>query len=596
MPRRLPLLPLALALLALPSLATAFPATDAFGTGFSTLSDSQRREVTGRVVPLLEQAGVTRLRLSFGWNDTPFAWGDIEAHLDDPRLYTLDDLIARLLESGIEPEIVLSAANAGDHGPSTLLPMDVAAWKQFVKLVVERYDGDLDFAVNGCDSANGPYPNIDASDGSTECSSYDYHSAPDSERQAWADAHRVHTYYLEDAPWDLMAQNAVPVEQYGQLVALTVPWMRSLVPADFDLRVVLGGVRFAAANRLPFVQALAPLAAADATSRPDAADVFAVVDEGAGLTGEPYQDAAYGAKSFSDWLTSAGLKDLPFQVGRVTASAGLTDAFPWENVAGPKGTCHGRFCSERSQVESLVKGLTRLAWKHPGPAFVANVLEYVGTGEFDAAWAWHGLYVERGDSPITGAEVTARPAGTALAWLHEQAPSLWGGSVTEVFPVPSNTYAFRLDDAPSPTWIAWYDWAREVPSGQDWLGITKNLDLVDVPTTAVRVTPLMPEAGAPWTAGPAKAVTDGVVRLELAREVLLIQGVDEAEADEASTPEVVEVVDVTDEVSGADDAIDEGSGGGGCALAGPSAAADAAWLLLSALVLLRTRARRPHAR
>jgi len=594
MPRWLLLLVAWLALVQLPARpARAFGATDAFGTGFASLSDSQRREVAARVVPLLKQAGVTHLRLAFGLNDVAFGWGDIAAHLDQPRLYTLDALIADLLEAGIEPEIVLSVRNDADHGANTLLPKDATAWKQFVKLVVERYDGDVDFGVNGCDTElGGPYPDIDASG---KCGYYDFHTAPDSKRQAWADRHLVHTYTLEDAPFELVAAHAIPPEQYGQLVVLTVPWMRGLVPEGFGLRVVMGGVRFAPENRLAFVQALGAVASADPSVRPDAAEVFALVDEGAWLTGEPYEDVVHGAKSFGDWLASAGLKDLPFQVGRVSSSAGKTATFPWQPGPGQKGTCHGRFCSERGQVESLVRGLVRMGWRHPAPAYVSNVIEFVGAGEADDAWAWHGLYVERGDSAVTALQIDPRPAATVLAWLDAQVPQALTGPLTEVFPLPANTHAFRVDDASVPTWIAWYDWQREVPDGSDYLGITKNLEIVDVDSPAVRVTPLLPGLpGAPLEPGAPRAVTGGTLALELAQEVLLIQATDEPVADQAEAVDVVEASDASGDAV-VPDTVGEDDGGGGCRAAGSPARG--AWIVLAlGLLGVRSRSRRPAAR
>lgn len=572
--------------------AAGLGASDAFGTGVSTLSDSQRRELFTRVVPILADLGFTRLRLTFGENDTPFAWGDLDAHLDGPRLYTLDELIGALNAAGIEPVLVLSARNDADHPLTTLLPKDTTAWKKFVKLVVERYDGDVDFGVNGCDGPFGPYPNIDADKGSDECTSYDSRSADDSLRLAWARRHVVRTYQLEDAPFAALRANNVPVAEYGQLVALTIPWMRSLVPADLDLRVVLGGVRFATELRGDFVQALAPLAAAGDAARPDAADVFALVDEGATLTGEAYQAVVDGPKSFAEWLSSAGFAGLPFQVGRFTASAGKTTVFPWQAGPGPKGSCHGRFCSERSQIESLVKGLARMSWKNPAPVFVSNVLEYVGQGDVDDDWAYHGLLVERGDSAVTTTDVTPRPAATVLAWLALHAPELAGGELVEVFPVPANSHAFRLPNAEIPTWIAWYDWVKEVPTGGDYLGITKNLDLVDVPTRGLRVTALLPgEDETTLSTGEVFAVDGGTVRIELARDVVLLQGVDEAVTEPA--PDVVEAADAVDVAAPEAGEVDD-AGGGGCRAGRSSTGAWGATLLAGlVLVATRTRSRRP---
>lgn len=592
---------LALSTLAAPRTALAardvvgLGASDAFGTGFASLSDSQRREVFQRVIPVLADLGVTRLRLTFGENDTPFSWGDIMTHLDQPRLYTLDELIGALTAAGIEPVIVLSVRNDADHAATTLLPKDGTAWKQFVKLIVERYDGDVDFGVSNCDSeVAGPYPDVD---GSGECSAYDAHSADDSVRQAWADRHVVHAYQIEDAPLELIRAGSIPPEQYGQLVALTAPWIRSLVPAGFDLQVILGGVRFDPSNRMPFVQALTPLATADEAARPDAADVFAVVDEGPWLTGEAFQAVVSGPKSFPEWLASAGLKDLPFQVGRFTASAGTTTTFPWQPGSGPKGTCRGRFCSERSQAESLVKGLTRMSWKHPAKVYVSNVIEFVGQGTVDDDWAWHGLLVERGDSAVTATDLRPRAAATVLSWLGEQAPQVAGGSLVEAFPVPANAHAWKLEGAPVPTWIAWYDWVKEVPDGADYLGITKNVEIVNVPTPAVRVTPLFPtEPGAPWAAGDLLAVTDGVVRFKLGQDMLLVQGVDEVAPDQAEGD--VETPDVLDDDTSAAEVAEESDGGGGGCSAGDGAPAPAGLvgLALAGLLGLRTRSRRPHAR
>jgi len=588
---------LLLALAAAPDLLAArsqagLGASDAFGTGFASLSDSQRRELFRRVIPVLADLGVARVRLTFGENDTPFAWGDIVTHLDEPRLYTLDELIGTLTAAGIEPVIVLSAKNDADHAATTLLPKDGTAWKQFVKLIVERYDGDVDFGVTACDTElGGPYPDIDASG---KCSSYDAHSAADSLRQTWADRHVVRAYQIEDAPIELFRAGNIPPEQYGQLVALTVPWMRSLVPAGLDLQVILGGVRFAIENRLPYVQALAPLGTADAAARPDAADVFAVVDEGEWLTGEAFQAAVTGAKSFPEWLSSAGLKDLPFQVGRFTASAGTTSLFPWQDGAGPKGTCHGRFCSERSQAESLVKGLTRMTWKHPAPVFLANVLEYVGQGTVDDDWAWHGLLVERGDSPITTTDLRPRAAATVLTWLTEQAPGLAGGSLVEVFPVPANAHAWRVEGADVPTWIAWYDWVKEVPDGEDYLGITKNVEIVEVPTPAVRITSLFPaQPGDPWTPGDVVPATEGTVRFKLGQDMLLVQGVDQAVPDEPEADTVT--ADAVDDATGTEVVEEDGGGGGGCS-AGSATPAPLGLALLALAVVLRSRSRGPVAR
>jgi hypothetical protein len=242
-----------------------------------------------------------------------------------------------------------------------------------------------------------------------------------------------------------------------------------------------------------------------------------------------------------------------------------------------------------------VKGLARISWKNPAPVFVSNVIEYVGQGDVDDDWAYHGLLVERGDSPVTTTDVTPRPAATVLAWLAEHAPDVAGGELVEVFPVPANSHAFRLPNAASPTWLAWYDWVKEVPTGGEYLGITKNLDLVDVPTRGLRVTALMPgEADASWPSSEVLGVAEGTVRIELARDVVLLQGVDEAVTE--PTPEVVEPADVVDVAAPDGGEIDE-AGGGGCR-AGRGASGAWMTMLLAGLALAtaRTRSRRPAGR
>jgi hypothetical protein len=552
-------------------------ASDVFGFQVAPLSDSQRREVWKAVVPVVQAFAPSQVRL--GSNaDNPFAWGALEDQPGKWRFAALDELIRSLRQAGAEPIIVLSQANGRDHAATTLTPADAAAYQEYVRLVVERYDGDLEFGLNEGEA----YPDVNYSG---EANYYDWHTAPDGERQAWADAHLVEVFQVEDDLVALLGQGGIPGGEYGTLFAATAQVIRAQAPGA---RVMLAGVRVAASDKPLWLQAVK--AAIQAGATPDLADARVVADEG-WFGGLAFEKAS---GEFPTWLSGAGLAGTPFVLGRAVASAQQSAAWPWEAGDGPRGTCHHALCSERSQLETLLKGLVLARWKGDRPLLAAPLIEAAGPQGYDPRWSWCGLVVAEGS--LLSPTLRARPAWAGLKLLAARFPAMQAAELHEVLPVPPNARAFRVD-GPAPSWLAWYDWAAEVPEGLDYQGATKNLSLPGVAAPAVRLTHLFPAsmqgvdptdpASLPGFPTEVACVTDGALTLSLGQDVLLVEPLDEsplqcladaegAEATEASSEAVPEVVE-------------EAGGGGGCSTGTPALPSGLGTSLLFLLALVASR-------
>jgi hypothetical protein len=579
-------------LVALPGPARAglLSLSDSFGVSVGALSDSQRREVFPALAEVYDTFSPHSLRMVAG-DDNPFAWGAVRTSEGTWRFDQLDELVRLLVEAGIEPVLVLSSVNALDHGPDQLLPTDDEAYLEYLKLVVERYDGDLDFgAPEGL-----AYPDIDYSETHDV---YDWHTSEDAERQVWADRHRVTSFQIEDDFVELLRAGNIEPGQYAQLFSLTAAKVSAHAP---EATIIVGGTRVETSRKALYVQAMQAVNALPDVDY-DRVDVHLEVDEGSWITGEPYSEAI---REFRQWLGATGDGSTPFQVGRFSASAGQTDVDPWEPGPGPKGTCHASFCSERSQIESLVKGLVLMRVETDAPIFLSRLVELTGGAGYAQSYSYAGVVTAAGDS-LVGAKFSARPAYVVLRHLGNRFPELVSADFHEELVKASNSRAFRVREAPTKVWLVWYDWSKEVPAGEVWQGVTKNVELQEISSPYVRVTHLYPGEGAevdpvgasfePAFEREVEQVLAGRVSLKVAQDILLVEEWDEPGEDTggATEEDVAEPVDVVD----VEVVEEEGdSGGGGCALAGSPASIGLPLLVwICALLFVRTRSRRQGVR
>lgn len=588
---RLALVALALSVTPCTARAGLLSLSDSFGVAVGALSDSQRREVFPALAAVYDTFAPPSFRMVAG-DDNPFAWGAVRTSEGGWRFDQLDELVRLLVEAGIEPVLVLSGVNAQDHGPETLLPADQEAYLEYLKLVVERYDGDLDFgAPEGLS-----YPDIDYSETHDV---YDWHTSGDEERQVWADRHRVASFQIEDDFVELLRAGNVEPTEYAELFALTVAKVRAHAP---EASVIVGGTRVETSRKALYVQAMQAVKALPDMSY-DRVDVHLELDEGRWITGEPYSEAI---REFRQWLGATGDGATPFQIGRFSASAGQTDTDPWEPGPGPKGTCHASFCSERSQVESLVKGLVLMRMETDAPIFLSRLVELTGGAGYAESYSYAGVVTASGQS-LVGTTYAVRPAYVVLRHLGNRFPDLDGADFQEELVKASNTRAFRLREAPTKVWLVWYDWSTEVPAGEEWQGVTKNVEIEGVSSPYVRVTHLFPgedadvdPLGATFEPALEREVTQVLgdrAILKVAQDILLVEEWDEpgedtggATEEDVAEPQDVGDAEVVEEDTG-------GGGGGGCALTGrPSSMALPLLALLGAFALLRIRSPRRRAR
>lgn len=542
-----------------------------FPEGYTTdklalMGPTEMADYAGVWADAYEAMGVDRVVLSTLARDLS-SWGAVEP--EGGRSYgryqmeVLDAVIRAFRGKAV---VVLSSENPWDHEDMGL-PTDRTSFSEYARAVVERYDGDMDFG-----SLTDPsYPDINYSG---VVNTADWEATPD-EKQAWADAHRVHAY---------MVEGELPEDPGDYYTTVLEDVLAAALKADKTVQVWIAPIPLGAFGKAKLTGWLGPFAG-DAGPADGLASILAT------LPFEPYDITAQaGMEDLEDlgtWLGELGFKPgdpdgVELILGGLRPGYGLP-------------ACPSPQCDDRSQTENLVKALSLAAVNGADAVSFDGLLEDPDDPTGFALATMNPL-----DSPPL---LDLRPALPAVPMLAR----ILGGADAPVrinTPVTSTQVVQGTPCDGVIATVVWYDWTLEVGKDKPYGDLSKALEIDLVPALS-RAFPLDipdPEPQA-LDAGDLMAATlsesnlipldEGGFRLTIGREPVLVMTLEDgwgvAEATETA-PEAVEEIPVPDQAETDDDA----GGGGSCAAGfGNTPGGPVVLAGLMALLLFRFRRVRP---
>jgi hypothetical protein len=493
------------------------------------------------------------------------SWGAVEVHpgrtFGRYDFFVLDAIVEAY---GGKAVLVLSPEAAFDHAEG-ILPSDAGGFKAYVKAVVERYDGDVDFGIAAGDTE--AYPDVD---GSGKVTPADWEDTAESLvlKQQWADRHRVHAFQVgtEACP------AGVAPDQYASVFLLASEAARS---ADPGADLWIAPIDVAAIKKDDFLARFKGLSPAVSGTIQASTVLVSLPALGADPT---LQAGVARLKTIVGWLDEAGFE--PGGPGGLRLVLGPA-RIGWKKVAD---ACTSDRCDETGQAEQVAK-LAALAALHG-----FDGLAFDGIWEDPASGTGYGLgTLDVGTDHAVG---TPRPA-LFVAGLLARTLAV-GGEFTEPKTGVPATHVVAGPTCSGAARVAWYDWTLEAGPGDPYDSGKFKIVQADVPAGIASAVVLAPDgAGKAVSLDGSKVLSGGfpdapgakfaanVATLRLGRTpVLVVAGAGPA-------------VEPTPDATGADvtaDVAEPSTGkGGGCAA---GAGGGWAWMgLLAFLAGVRRRAR-----
>jgi len=341
--------------------------------------------------------------------------------------------------------LVLSALCAWDHDQG-VVPVDRKVFQDYVKAVVERYDGDTQFGVPAQDPG---YPDID---GTGKVTPADW-EAPDADKKAWAARHRVAAYMVESGSAPAGAARGDYAGIFGAAAEAAPAASKDVVlwMAPFDAPSMSKG---------EWNERFGALAPAGGAGGRVAVAVVSVPQLTADPTGEAAAQAFEGARK---WFADASFA--PGEAGGVTLVFGGIRTC---HAGGQDAACKSLQASDDAQAEQVIKALALAATAGAGMAAFDGLFDPVspqgsfGLGTLDLA--------------ATPAALTPRPAlATMGVAARVLAPA--GKAVEVPTGVPSTHVVQSAVCAGETDVLAWYDWTLEVGPGEPYGDLIKAVDL-----------------------------------------------------------------------------------------------------------------------
>lgn len=553
---------------------SGFPLVEADGMGWfpegytpdklAFMAPDAVAEYAGVWAAAYETLGVDRVVLAALARDLS-SWGAVEPvagrSYERYQMTVLDALVQSYRGKAL---VVLSSENPWDHGGMGL-PTDRTSFGEYVRAVVERYDGDLDFGVPAQDPS---YPDID---GTGQVTPADWEATP-GEKQAWADAHVTSAY---------MVESVLPDDPSGFYTTVLDDVLDEAVKADKEVRIWIAPIPLGLFGKAKLSTWLGPFA-------DDSGPVNGLASILATLPATPYDiTARSGMEDLADlheWL-----KDLGFRPGEPD---GVELVLGGIRPAWGAPTCPSPQCDDQAQTENLAKVLS------------LATINGAGAGAFDGLLADPDVPTGFGMAALSPLGkppmVDFRPA-MPTAPLLARALGATGTPVKINTPVPS-THVVQAEPCEGVvTTMVWYDWTLEVGKDQPYGDLSKALDIdldpalsrafpIDVPDPDPRALDTDDLLAINLSQGNLNPADGGGSRLILDRTPVLVVTLESGWGPPEETekqPEPAEEIPVPDQ----SEATVETNGGGSCATGlaytppGPFALVG----LLALVVLLRRR-------
>ena len=497
----------------------------------SSLTEGERAHWMGLFGRYLDIYGGMGLKTVLVGEELPdlFSWGSVEPKESSYRFLVADLLVEAAGSRGLTLVLPLSSRAAWDHDDTTLIPQKKPEYKEYVRLLVERYDGDLDFGVQPGEE----YPDI-TGDGTVGIADW---GAGDDEKQAWADTHHVTWWRLGSDPLAAEQEHGVPVSDYASLVLLTRP---VVLEANPDAKLMLAAVHVGEETKAGFMARMEPLRAS-VLGEPqfDAATVL-IDGPGSGLSALEVMESM---RDVFAWLEALDYGQTPVWVGGIAAGAA---PLPTDSDVGP---CGDPRCDEQSQAQQLVKlvvqSLEQVTVQVSGGfekrAFARVLLREPvehGPGGLDGDFLAGGIFTLDGGDPALD-PISVRPAYATVARLAQALEGIEPGGLVRVASFPDTTVKRVYEvhrDGDVVAYVLWYNWEQDIIDAA-YDGRFLRVDLTGLAAPAVRVTPLFPTQVDDVLTGTGAAhtfdeevlpVVDGAVSVDVRQDAVLVELLAEA--------------------------------------------------------------------
>lgn len=398
-----------------------------------------------------------------------FSWGGVEDEYGAWKFIFADKIVGLLNQFGIEPIITVCVENPKEQPQNQIIPKDVAKFKEYLKLLVERYDGDGDFGL----TMGSAYPDIN---GSGEVNTADWEALQEDKIQ-WAKKHIVRFFEIERPLDYLEKENGVNPSDYVTLVKLSSPVIREsnknakIFLSPINLKDLTKGVFN---NRYGFIK--------DAPSLVDGATLLLFFD-GNDLSVKEYSEKI---KEVKKWFNEIGGENLLLWIGGVNFGAKPSTA----DITNPtKGFCNLKICSEKSQAEQIVKIIFR--------SFIEGYSKFLYYGFMEEIYNnnyypyEHGGVVHR---IFNENIINVRASYAVFSFLSGFLSESIEWNFTEIPSLPPNTYGVKGSHGSEEIFVLWYDWSREVGKDEDYTGLKKEVKLTGLNFTLADITQLYPDS------------------------------------------------------------------------------------------------------
>lgn len=462
-----------------------------------------------------EEAGMALVILN-GLTKDVTSWGAVQKKTGGIGRYDF-----RILDAIVEAfeghaVLVLSAECAWDH-KTGIKPSDRASFRDYVKVMVKRYDGDDDFGIS--DGSDPSYPDVDGSGTTTIADS----ETSKEEKLKWAKAHRVAAYMLETTS----TPEGAGLEDYAELAKETITTALSASPT-----VEIWLAPFSATMARSEWQARFGSMSLPVSSKGHVAAIIDVLGTGSDFT-EKSAIERFG--TIAQWYKEAGLLDIRLILGGVGlgVSKGVFD-------------CPDTRCSQEMQAEQATKIVALVAATKARAVVFANAVEpsaSSGTG--------FAILDFKNDIP----KVTVRPAGEVLRFVRTALAGDGTASTvpTGAPPVPSTTAIRTRSCENEVDFIAWYDWTDEVAAGAPYNDLVKKIRLpVHRDSLETVILDGQMSAAAPTETGP-----DGMASILVGRSPVLAIA-------RTKGPEFSDASDISEQQPDMEEVSETSSQGSGC--------------------------------
>jgi hypothetical protein len=427
----------------------------------------EKTEYLTQTSRILSNLGAKIVKFSPELNLAVFSWDTVEPKLMEYDFTWADIVTGILKKSGLEPVIMMSSYNHRDHESTTMLPVNIKGYYDYIEMMVDRYDGDTDFYFTSGDN----YPDINGS-GTVNTADWE---ADKEEKLKWADDHRVLFFEIERDPFLLKEKYNISETEYGQLLLMTYDKIKEF---NENAQVLTAAINLKNRTKNAFLSVFSAIKKTDKGHL----DIAQVILEG-GESDFLGNEILVNAKNFKAWM-----KDLGYDKEKFWISGFQLGALPG---TGEFGKCKDSRCSEQTQAEQIVKVITgSLALGYEKILYGQTVeITYEGKNyPFE-----HTGIMKRAFEDLTS-EIQVRGAYAVFSFLQEKLSGISPDDISEVLNPPANTRIFKIINEDGIRYLMWYDWITEVPSGSDYGDKIKIISLTDIPYESVNIYELWPES------------------------------------------------------------------------------------------------------